>query len=350
MRVPAAPAWTSVALPAESENPGEMEGGLGHIVFTDARTGNAHARKALPGMQPLVTLGRGGYRPVAFGSQRFVVGGSGHVLTSLDATNWTTNAIPDAGELVAGGFGDGVFVMASRQGIWRSEDGVSWAKAPNDGGAGLFSSSTYGSEIVHGNGVFLGNLGMRLIRSPDGGRSWSTNSAGPGSIYTIGFGAGRFISIDHAGQTRHSTNGLNWEKGSVVSVLRPSEIVEGNRLLVAVGGSSRAYSLDGVDWTTVPGSPTEYSAAFVDGRFFGGGFKVLSVSEPIVTAAFSRTGHVTFFGAPGQTHRLESSSTLAPGSWAAEGTVTLPRGQNRGSWLAPMDRETNRFYRIVVPE
>lgn len=342
--------WTQVALPQETESPGELEGGLGHIVFTDARTGNAYSRKALPGVQPIATIGRGGYRPVVFGNQRFVVGGTGHVLMSLNATNWTTNTIFGAGDLVAGGFGNGIFVMASGQGIWRSDDGVTWARSTNDAGATAFSPTSHGSEIVHGNGVFLGNLGRWFIRSLDAGRSWSTNATGSGSIYTIGFGAGRFVSIDHSGQTRHSANGLNWEKGGIVNVLRPSEIVEGNRLLVAVGGNARAYSLNGVDWTTVPGSPTEYSAGFADGRFFGGGFRVLSVSEPIITPAFSRTGHVTFFGAPGRMHRLESSSTLAPGSWTVEGSVTLQPGQNQGSWLTPMMKSTNRFYRIVAPE
>ena len=77
------------------------------------------------------------------------VGAAGTILTTSDGESWSEETSPTDVDLLAVGWGDGVFVAVGKGGtILSSTDGVSWDEQDSTSGRDLFG-------VTYGDGLFV---------------------------------------------------------------------------------------------------------------------------------------------------------------------------------------------------
>jgi photosystem II stability/assembly factor-like uncharacterized protein len=166
---------------------------------------------------------------------------------------------------------DNAFVL-----LQTSDDGRTWTRVPTTGlppalnGEGAYAASGTNVE-VQGDSVWIATTASRVLRSTDGGRSWTVSAtplpSGPSAgIFSIAFRDARHGIVvggdfkkeaeaidnsavtDSGGRTWTSVSGLSGYRSAVAFV--PAL----NRALVAVGPSGSDVSFDdGRTWTAIPG-------------------------------------------------------------------------------------------------
>jgi hypothetical protein len=119
------------------------------------------------------------------------VDGRSSILTSLDGTAWTRQAISNPFALYAIAFGNGVFVAVGNEGI--------------------------------------------IITSPDGFHWTPRNSDTDERLRGVAWGNGRFAAVGYAGTVVTSTDGVRWTKQYVETEERLQAIAFGDGIFVAVG-------------------------------------------------------------------------------------------------------------------
>lgn len=170
------------------------------------------------------------------------VGGYGMRLTSADGTTWSDHAIDTTaahphGCLVF----DGARFVACNDNGQRSHsaDGVTWSYST---GADAIKSS----QLAVGAGVVVGVDGAAVVRSLDGGTTWSMaatlDSPGDGLV----FAQGHFTLLAN-GAVFTSTDGAQWTKHASPNA-RPSALAFGHGTYVAVRAHEWQRSTDGVAW------------------------------------------------------------------------------------------------------
>ncbi len=142
---------------------------------------------------------------IACGASNCVMGTTGVVLTSTDATmlNWKIATLPNQTNGVMGlAYGNGLYVAvtetgslgsgANTGGIYTSPDGVNWSTAVATTG-GLFS-------VAFGNQGFIAvGWNGASYSSPDG-VTWSgPTTIGPGTLTGIAYGDGVYVAVGYAG-------------------------------------------------------------------------------------------------------------------------------------------------------
>jgi hypothetical protein len=232
----------------------------------------------------------GWIRGITFGGGRFVAVGvsatvsNGHIAYSTDGVNWT--AVEDSKfgttliESVA--WGNNRFVAVGWQGkIAHSPDGIDWTIIEGS----PFSLNPTVSHPIHsigfGNNRFIvsarGGIGGHKAYSTDGihwYRSYaddlSQNYSTPNPANSIIFGNGLFVAgsfgtakLDGSGLMVYSSNGINWELGTVApNITSIRDIAYNGSRFVAVGGllnyflGRMVYSDDGINWSPVTNIPT----------------------------------------------------------------------------------------------
>lgn len=274
---------------------------------------------------------------VAFDGKRFVVvGSSGAFLVSTNGFDWAfAQGIGSARRVV---YGNGRFVAAGTSSVAVSTNGTNWTKASSPVGKGSM-------DVAFGNGVFV----IDNYFSADG-MTWQ-RANGTNSFYSIGFGNGKFVGmkIGSVGpNVLTSLDGRDWTEHGRLEILRPMGIAYGNGYFVTGGDDARGYSEDGISWTIIPTTATDYSVRFLQGEFVATGFKTIEESDPVVHLRMLRAGSLAVDGAPGATYRVEGSDRLGAGAvWVEERMVTL--GDERDiAVLATQTNSAARFYRAVV--
>ncbi|MCA9556913.1 MAG: hypothetical protein KC583_00005 [Myxococcales bacterium] len=109
-------------------------------------------------------LGLAGLGDVTWGGGRFVaVGAEGSVAASEDGVEWVTGIVPGAGGLGGVAYAGGQFVAGDGARVFGSVDGIDWQPI---NAASAVPRAGYGAML-------FGNQGNTLLRSDDGGFSWS---------------------------------------------------------------------------------------------------------------------------------------------------------------------------------
>jgi len=157
-------------------------------------------------------------RKVVFGNGIFVaVGGNNKViLTSTDGYNWSISQRDfDSNRGYFGvSYGNETFVASpySNLNFTRSNDGSSWTESQSDFGETIWDSE-FGSDDGYFVSVGLDNL---IAVSNDNGNSFAlknyANSPSGGNLFSVGYGAGKYIAVGRPGQIVSSQDGLNWQK------------------------------------------------------------------------------------------------------------------------------------------
>lgn len=178
-----------------------------------------------------------------------VMGGGGGVeLPSWKYTTYSPSKEYDTGDVCWGG---DRFVAVKRyfesgngySDIYISFDGISWDKVANTNGL---------ERVSYGFGkYFLTGLGTGGNFYSVDGINWQSGTAASKALGKLIYGIGTFITMQTDGGNAYSKDGLNWSVGNLGNISSATNtIAYGNGMFVAVvyGGTTTAYSYDGVYW------------------------------------------------------------------------------------------------------
>ena len=142
---------------------------------------------------------------------------------------------------------DAYVVVDDLGGIFRATDGKTWQ--PVTGAPVVPAGNTWGTQFVYGGGVFVGLLpsGTAMIRSTDGGTTWSSNAALPSAVSSVVFAQGHFTAIG-AGHVFTSTDGASWIDHSAATA-KAGDVTYGHGVYLALSGGNILRSPDGLAWT-----------------------------------------------------------------------------------------------------
>lgn len=221
---------------------------------------------------------------VAFGNGVFVAVGDGATaISSPDGLTWTARSLPSSPlqNFVGVAFGNGTFVAVNFVNeVFTSTDGIAWTKVVNSsvgpfwnnlkyvGGTfvlvgqsstsgriatsangttwnteKLLSSTSGISDVVFGNGKWVGVSASRYFTWASADASDATSAAFSGLGDAVGFVNGLFVSDN----CYVSTNGTAWSRGSYPSVDINDMVTAGNLLVAA--GSVMMSTVDGRVWS-----------------------------------------------------------------------------------------------------
>ena len=255
----------------------------------------------------------------AYGNGRYLqAGGYGIVRTSADGTTWTSQQVANVGLVRGLTFNNGKFTLLADNGVFRSADGVGWrytgylgsgtqlipvgtrAAAYDLYGLSLISEDgenmgsgiqvndpvagvglRYIFSLIFGGGLYVAG-GMdgafyygRIFTSPDG-CTWTLRKSATG--YTAdtaipysasAFGAGRFVVVGSQNLLLTSTDGITWNRGTVLpsgTAAWSSVAFDGNRFVASEAGGLVATSPDGLVWTQAAAPAVSGRVAGANGR------------------------------------------------------------------------------------
>jgi hypothetical protein len=212
----------------------------------------------------LTTGSTADFNTLAFGAGRYVTAGFNGIYHSANLTNWTAVSGTTFDRWTAAAYGGGRFVVANSAttlGVRHSTDGVTWSTAVGIGGAG---GNTNG--LVYGNGVFVltmvgfGSTPAKIYTSTDG-TGWVQRGAGViptgTSLFSVAFGAGRFVILTGNRTSLTSTDGITWTLNQLPSTFTLNRVrFLGGQFYAAAStyGAPNYVSADGVTWSPVGNS------------------------------------------------------------------------------------------------
>jgi hypothetical protein len=223
---------------------------------------------------------------VAYGSNQYVVvSPDGAILTSPDATNWTSSASGVYSGLWGITYGNNEWVAVGGWGFfWPSEDfvltssdGHFWT-LNTSGGADLLESVAYGNNRFVAVGYYPNQSPEGAVVSSSDGVNW-VNSANISNtvLLSVTFGINLFVAVGYdqdifAGTISVSSDGVNWTNcatGLDTGGYGFNGVAYGNGRFVAEGGSAIATSPDGINWTPVSVAEVGnlYNVAFGNNQF-----------------------------------------------------------------------------------
>ena len=240
--------WTPQALPVgNAENPDGIVDDLFAVVYANG----------------LFVAAGGGHDPVL---QR----GFGAILTSTDGVHWTQQRSGTSdnslSEIV---YGNGLFVVASGSGtILVSPDAVNWSTKASGGFGGIAVTG-----LAYARGLYLA-VGPLGIRASTDGAAW-TNRVSSLDTQAIAYGNGLFVAVSSGGQVQTSADGLKWTRRGTTGAGNLMDLSYGNGLFVAVGTGALLVSTNGLNWLNLVSAVTTTileGAAYGQGTFVAVGF------------------------------------------------------------------------------
>jgi hypothetical protein len=157
-------------------------------------------------------------------------------------------------------------------------------------------------------------------------------------LYSIAFGAGRFVAVGDLGAVITSTDGLNWEANSRGGYASAITYGNGEFVSFASGFGWIEKSTNGIDWVRVATIPCNFSGAgiaFGNGTFVAANVAAVGISTngalwKMYSGVPSRVGGITFGGdlfaiasdsglICTSTNGQQWTSISAPGFWKAIG-------------------------------
>lgn len=272
---------------------------------------------------------------VAYGNGTYVaVGDSGTVITSTDGLNWTnqSSAQNDA-NLYAVCFAQNQFVTVGDYGaVSTSPDGTNWTAQTSD----AFNDITLYSVTASQNKfIAVGDSGL-VATSPDAIHWTSQTNLNYYPLWSVAYGASNYVAINNNGDAFISPDGTNWSQ--TMSSSAPSTglraVSYGNGHFIIVGENGLLYlSTDGTNWTSDISGTTdtlENAAYYNNGRFVvtGDDGRIL-LTKPAQLVPPTMVGNnlqFTFVGLSGSTVVIESTATLSPPNWQPISTNTVANG------------------------
>lgn len=184
------------------------------------------------------------YNDIAWSGSRYIVVGTGQIVTSTDAATWTTAF--QSGDFVAATWNGTEFAAITSGTISRSTDGTSWPLT----GTAIASSGSLNDLATSGSRyVAVGRSGNAYYS--DNGTAWTTRNAGTASnLRSVVWTGSQFVAVGDSGAVFTSPDGDAWTNRSIAGGPTFNAVAFVDNQLIAVGNGGRIYvSPDGVAWT-----------------------------------------------------------------------------------------------------
>ena len=191
---------------------------------------------------------------VGYGNGKWVIGSyEGEIYSSPDGASWTQRrAATNIPEVIVGAtYGGGYWTLPAREGVFASQDGVTWEKRP----AGRKGNTlTQISSVFYTNGHWIA-MGSNFYLSTEDPMNWPDDQArfGQESVHAMCQGPdGRFVWVGEAGSihTGFGFGGWTTKDTGVTHDLFALENAQGH--MVAVGDMGTIVSSsDTTTWTTL---------------------------------------------------------------------------------------------------
>lgn len=253
------------------------------------------------------------------------VGSWGYRTSTRDGVTWATVAGPEQGDDhtpdllrdVAVGGGAIVAVGGDRNSmVMRSVDGERWDEDLHPSGTQWLGG------VAYGDGLWLAGGGVgTVVRSSDGGRTWTSGASAPAAVRDVAFGDGRFVAVGDGGMIAVTSDGTSWTDRTRAGAVRLEMVAFHAGTFVVAGSewngggfdSSCFVSRDTETWTPCP---------FEIGRRVAG--------------VFAADGRLVVALDPGHQHSTDGltwtrSETTLPGQgvYSADGRVVGADGERR---------------------
>ncbi len=218
-----------------------------------------------PGSQ-WVALGYGDNAWVA------VPSGNSTGAVSTDGTTWSPYSLPRSAEWSDVEYGNGHWVMISKNGII-TESGSAVAVSKSNGlgwRINFLPSKKLWTNVVYGNGRFVAIGETSAAVSTNYGSSWSETTINTDTWVGLVFGNGMFVAVSPTNsKVAYSANGSTWTVVSLPATATWSDVTFGNGVFVAVSSTSAksAYSVDGINWYSSNLSIAATKVAYGQGVF-----------------------------------------------------------------------------------
>ncbi len=351
-----------------SIEPSGSSHGMSSIAYTGreylAHRGNATVRSSDLSSWETINLPDGQWAEVVvYGDAWYVA--LGHSTTDVSRSLWrsqdgrvweriSAGALPTSGEMRAGAYGAGRFVLVGGRypdaGLVvysTGPDATNWVVAHLGGLKGLHAVA-YGTDRF----VAVGPEGA-LVWSVDGAQWQAGSSPMPNvNLRGIAHGKARFVAVGEAGVILASSDGRTWSALESGTGAHLNAVAYGDQAFAAVGDGTVLTSLDGIHWRAGWGG-ARYSwgtVTWAEGRFVAMGPTGLMLRTDATTILdplqLTVDGGLVcgFAGVAGRTYRLERSEDLI--RWT---DVTVAAGVHGPMELIDPEfpAEPCRFYRVV---
>ena len=183
--------------------------------------------------------------------------------TSTDGINWTYQSVSTSSKWRGLTYGNGVFIAVSNSGnsgnnILRSDDGGQTWTAINSGRVGSWSDTAYDGKGTFVKVATSGNF-RACFSTNQGYAPWGLatfSNGGKPSLQAVTYGNGIFVAVGPGGTIYTSSNGTVWDDRSAgaPNTRNWNSITYGNGKFVAVSGNGPGqvmWSTDGISWTAV---------------------------------------------------------------------------------------------------
>ncbi len=254
----------------------------GMVVSTNLATSGSPALARFEALGSNVTTA--GLSGIAYGGGRFVAADDrGNTFISGDGVQWTGGGSTGIGTNgVTMAYGADTFVAADDSGrISVSADGARWRRAAS------LVPSVASVDLAYGGGRFVlvsagASAGEATVATSTDGADWTTAGSGYwGNLYSVAYGAGRFVAGGDEGTVLASTDATNWTSLQTAATNPVLGLAYGNGQFVGVGGGFILTSPDGLTWASITNAPASH---LVRVRFGGGVFAVLGQRGTILTS------------------------------------------------------------------
>ena len=283
---------------------------------------------------------------VAYGPRMFVATGSERILISEDGLEWVPADAGEAEGLREVVFGNRIFLINASNMLLRSTDGVTWTAVEHPR-ASSFAQLTFAGEyfiIITGGVIYTSRDGLDWSSAPSGTEV---------HLYSVGYGAGKYVAIAIYNTVLTSSDAMHWtEQGTIEGISRPMQQASGSGWLVAAGANARAYTRDGIHWDVIPSEKHISDLLFAGGYFYSAGMDLVQRSSPVTQLQFLdlTEGTIWIAGVPGSRYLVESTDEFQGNEteWNSRHEDTLTDGYDVWRDLEPRPRM--RFYRVVILE
>lgn len=219
------------------------------------------------------------FNGITFADNKYVVvGNSGAVYTSSNASNWISQVSGTAQELFEVAYGNNLFVSVGCNGtIITSPTGVNWSSQ-----TGINDCDIYG--VTYGNGLYVATGLDGYIQTSSDAITWTEQNSLTGEELTaVNYGGGKYITVGTNGTILYSANGVDWlAANSGVSAQIGAVIYANNQYVAVTRDGGVLTSPDGVAWSTQVTNNVNplYGIAYSNGQFVAVGTQGTILTSP----------------------------------------------------------------------
>jgi hypothetical protein len=327
------------------------------------------ALTCIPAKSSAVSITANQLNAVIFANGKYVaVGAAGTIFTSSDGVTWTSRSMGTTTNLNAITYGAGQFVVVGDGGLEASStDGISWTSGwtsvssnlnvisfnsitgmfvsagptpwstittTNVSGWTKAATSNYPKSIIFDGTSFVGISAhtMAQVSTSTNGSTWSLVSTATGTLNSIAYGNGVYVSVGSSGLIATSTDKVTWTNRVSGTSNTLNSITYNSGTFVAVGQSGTVLtSSDGINWASGTSGTTQTLNGVTNGNGtfiavgLGGTISTISVGSPSINKilSLSQTSTPTFASV---TLSGSSANTTGSTSWS----IVDSRGSGAG--------------------